>query len=67
MQDQDIIWIEEAVTTYNRSRAWLNEQIAAGRLSTAKIAGDKRVYLLRSELDALLRPQIEKRAQTDAG
>ncbi len=64
--DPDMIWIEDAVKEYDRSRAWLNGVIREGKLSTATIAGDKRVYLLRSELDALLRPRITRR-DVDAG
>lgn len=56
----DLIWIEDVVKQYNRSRVWLNEQTRAGLLSVARIPGDKRVYLLRSELERFLTPQISK-------
>ena len=56
----DLIWIEEAAKQYNRSRAWLEQQTRAGLLSVARIPGDKRVYLLRSDLERFLTPQISK-------
>lgn len=59
----DLIWIEEAAKTYNRSRQWLDKQVADRKLSVATIPGDRRVYLLRSELDAMLQPQITPRIQ----
>lgn len=65
----EVIWIMDAATEYGRSRKWLDEQIEAGKLSVAQIPGDKKVYLLRPELDALLRPKIIKPAdgQQQAG
>jgi hypothetical protein len=56
----DLIWIQDAEKEYDRTRKWLDGQVEAGRLSYATIAGDKRHYLLRSELDALLRPQVNR-------
>jgi hypothetical protein len=58
VEQSDIIWIEDAAKQYNRTRKWLDEQVGKRRLSVVKIPGDRRVYLLRSELDALIRPQI---------
>lgn len=57
----DLIWIEDAVKEYGRSRPWLKEQIDAGRLSSANIPGDKRLYLVRAELEALIQPRIIRR------
>lgn len=58
----DRIWIVEACVVYDRSRKWLEDQIAAGLLHVPpNTPGDRRKYLLRSELDALLRPQMTKR------
>jgi len=67
MPDQrEYIWIEDAVKEYSRSRAWLDEQVRHGRLSYAKFEGDRRTYLKRSELDALLgRPAREGRRGQD--
>ena len=62
----DLIWIEEAAKLYKRSRQWLDKQIAERKLSVASIPGDRRVYVLRSELDKLLRPQIIPRAEDNA-
>ena len=56
----DLIWIADAAKEYGRSRKWLDEQVAGGKLHYAEIAGDRHVYLLRSELDALLKPQIKR-------
>lgn len=57
----DLIWIEDAAKEYGRSRPWLKEQVDAGKLSYATIPGDKRLYLLRSELEKFLRPQVERK------
>jgi hypothetical protein len=66
MKDRaDLIWIQDAAKDYDRSRKWLDDQVNAGKLRYATIEGDRKVYLLRSELDALLRPQI-RRASNDA-
>lgn len=54
----DLIWIQDAAKEYDRSRKWLDEQVAAGKLHYATIEGDRKVYLLRSELDKLLKPNI---------
>lgn len=62
----DLIWIEDAAKQYSRSRAWFNSQIDARRLSVAKIPGDKRLYLVRAELERLLAPQIIQRAEDSA-
>jgi|GraSoi_2013_60cm_1033757.scaffolds.fasta_scaffold46154_2 hypothetical protein len=59
-RDPNLIWIQDAVTEYQRSRKWLDSQVAVGKLSYATIEGDKRQYLLRSELDTLLRPTIHR-------
>lgn len=56
----DFIWIADAVKEYNRSRKWLDEQVEKGKLSVATMEGDRKAYLLRSELDALLAPHIAR-------
>src|SRR5579859_495804 len=66
VDDANLIWIQDAALEYKRSRKWLDEQVALGRLSYATAEGDKRAYLLRSELDLLLRPNI-RRAQGEQG
>lgn len=63
----DIIWIQDAAKEYNRTRKWLDEQVDGGKLSVVNIPGDRRVYLLRAELDNLIRPQIVKPADADSG
>lgn len=63
------IWVQDAVEEYHRSRAWLDIQVREGRLTYAKFEGDRRVYLLRSELDKLTGKPIEegRKSQEDAG
>ena len=61
----DLIWIQDAADEYGRSRKWLDEQVADGKLSTATIEGDRKRYLLRSELDALLKPQIKRAGDSE--
>jgi hypothetical protein len=58
VNQDDLIWIEDAETQYNRSREWLLKQVKAGLIRRVEIPGDRKVYLLRSELDKLLKPRI---------
>jgi hypothetical protein len=58
VHEDEIIWIQDAMREYSRSRRWLDEQIKARKLSVVQRAGDIKVYLLRAELDALTSPQI---------
>lgn len=60
-EDAEHIWIEDAIKEYSRSRAWLDEQVRHGVLTLVKFPGDRRSYLKRSELDALLHTPREKR------
>lgn len=55
------IWIVAAISEYNRSRGWLDKQIEAGKLRTVRFPGDRKLYLFRAELDALLSPQTWRR------
>jgi hypothetical protein len=61
--DDKYIWIADAVKEYDRSREWLDKQVSEGKLSVAQIPGDRRLYLVRAELDNLLRPQIVRPAK----
>jgi hypothetical protein len=54
----NLIWIVEAEEKYNRSREWLLKQIKLGKLRRTKIEGDRKVYLLRNEIEKLLEPHI---------
>jgi hypothetical protein len=65
--ESDLIWIQDATTEYSRSRPWLDKQVELGKLSLVRIEGDKRVYLRRSQLDALLRPYEETRGSDASG
>lgn len=53
----DLIWIEDAVREFQRSRDWLERQVTAKRIHKYEIPGDKRVYLSRTELGDLLKPR----------
>lgn len=63
----DLIWIKDAETAYKRTRPWLDKQVDLGKLSLVRIEGDKRVYLRRSQLDALLSPYEDVRRKDDGG
>lgn len=65
--DPNHIWIQDAAKEYGRSRKWLDEQVAEGKLSYATYPGDRRQYLLRSELDALLRPNVKREGPPTSG
>ena len=54
----DLIWIVDAESKYNRSREWFLKQIKLGKLHKTKIEGDRKVYLLLTEVEQLLRPRI---------
>jgi len=65
ISDQDIIWIQDAEKEYKRNRKTLQSLIDEGKLSVVGIEGDRRAYLLRSELDAVFRPKIIKPAKDE--
>ncbi len=54
----DLIWIVDAEREFNRSREWFLKQVKLGKLHKTKIEGDRKVYLLRSEIYQLLRPRM---------
>lgn len=64
---QDIIAIQDAAKEYGKSREWLDKQIAERRLSVVKVPGDVKVYLLRSEIEEITAPYIEKPRQENTG
>jgi len=59
----DIIWIQDAEKAYNRNRRTLDALIDERKLSVVAIPGDRKVYLLRKELDALFKPRIIQPAE----
>jgi hypothetical protein len=65
MKPEDYVWIQDAAKEYDRSREWLDKQVAEGRLSVVQVPGDRRMYLLRAELDKLLRPHVVRPATQD--
>ncbi|HLZ62722.1 MAG TPA: hypothetical protein VKR06_37725 [Ktedonosporobacter sp.] len=58
LDPNNLIWIVEAEEKYNRSREWFLKQIKLGKLRRTKIEGDRKVYLLRTEIEKLLEPRI---------
>lgn len=63
--DPNLIPIQEAAELYGRSRRWLDEQVSAGRIRYANVPGDRKLYLLRSELDELLKPHIQRKGDNE--
>ena len=63
--DPDFIWIADAVKEYNRSRKWLDEQVEKGKLHYAEAEGDRRIYLLRSELEAFLTVHVKRAGEKE--
>jgi len=57
VKPQELIWIAEAERIFNKSREWFIKQIKLGKLREIKIEGDRKVYLLRSEVEQLLQPR----------
>ncbi len=55
--NDDLIWIVEASVLYRRSREWLDQQVREGRLTKYTVAGDKRIYLSREELEKFFAPR----------
>ncbi len=59
----DLVWVDDAVKEFGRSRRWLFTRIRTGRLKRWKIEGDTRTYIDRVELRRLLRPRHEPPAE----
>ena len=55
MSSEDLIWLTNAATEYNRSKDWLYRQIREGKLTGYTFPGDRKVYLSRKELDDYLK------------
>jgi hypothetical protein len=58
VDEKDIIWIQEAAQEppegYGINRKTLDKLMGEGKLSRVERGVDRKVYLLRSELDALV-------------
>ena len=52
----DFIAIQEAEVVYKRSIPWFYDRIKEHKLRKFTIPGDKKTYLLRSEIQAILQP-----------
>lgn len=57
--DPDLIWIGDAVSEYGRHRNTLDRLIDDGTIHPVKFAGDRRIFLRRSELDAKINKPIQ--------
>lgn len=57
--DPDLMWIEEVVEQFGRSRATLERLIDEGKLHRVRFEGDRRVFLRRSEAEPLLSQPFE--------
>jgi len=64
----DLIWIVEAAMKYKRSRDWIDKKIRSGELDKYSIDGDRKVYISRQQLEALLQPRTRPRGgQSSSG
>jgi hypothetical protein len=63
-----LIWVQDAAKQYGQSRRWFAKQIKEGKLHYARVAGPKRLYLLRSDLEVLCSGPVSgrKNPQQDA-
>jgi hypothetical protein len=64
------ILLQDAIREYGHSRPWWFKQVKQHRLTSAKFAADKRVYLLRSEIKELFSGPTEveeRKSQENAG
>lgn len=60
----DLIWIQEAMRRYGRSRPWFDERLNDGRLGAYSLEGTKRLYLSRREIERrLLHPKVQRAAR----
>lgn len=51
----DLIWLDEVAITYDHPREWFTAHIARGTLHAVQLPGDTRTYLLKHEIEPLLR------------
>jgi hypothetical protein len=59
---EDLITYEDAAAKYKKTVRWLQSQPG---LSVAKIPGDRKHYLLKSEVEKLVQPYIVREAKTE--
>ncbi|MBA3823839.1 MAG: hypothetical protein H0X24_08055 [Ktedonobacterales bacterium] len=57
IQKDDLIWIQDAVQQFERSSKWFKECIRDGQIRAYKIAGDRKQYLVRSDIELMLAPR----------
>jgi hypothetical protein len=63
---EEAIWIEDAAKQYGVTRQWLKQQIDNGLLSYVDVKGDRRIYLVASEVAEFMKPQIKRVTPTDS-
>lgn len=65
-----LIWIREVKERppvgYSRSETWLWEMIKEGRLDKKEVPGDRKTYLYRNQIEALLRDEPKPQPSTSA-
>lgn len=61
-----LIWIQDAVKHYERSLSWFQDRVKEREIKAYKIPGDRKQYLLRADIEALLMPRPWT-AEDDAG
>jgi hypothetical protein len=59
----DLVWITEAVVTYNHSRNWFNRRITDGIFAKEQKVGETKVYLRRSQIERYMREHPEEDGQ----
>lgn len=62
----DLIWIQDAVKIYGRSLSWFQDRVKEGTLKAYKIPGDRKQYLLRSDVEVQLAPRPWTAADDEA-
>lgn len=63
VNEQDIMSIGEAIERYKKNRRTLDKLIDERKLSVVRIEGDRKIYLLRAELERLFQPRIVQPAE----
>ncbi len=55
--EEELMTLAEAVREFKCSDSWLRKQLREKRLTAYEKGADRRVYVLRSELDKLMSPR----------
>lgn len=57
----DMIWIQEAVVIFGKSRNWLRKQVDIGEVRSKQLIGSTRIYLSRSDIKRRLNETPKRR------